>query len=358
MATLTETAYMARRVIKYGSVGLVGLTVFWFIGTGLIDWWKALNPEPLPPPTADFGPLPAITFPASDESVSEFVLQTPDGKLGEFSDRATVFYAPTKQSGFLDPDRAIDLARKLDFLFEPVQLSETLYRWTKQDPLPTSLEVNIVTGWYTLKKQWQADPSLIISKTFVSDKQAILDAQGFFRTTVQQHTDISGYEKASYLRVQGDQLIPAISLSEADFVRVDIFRQPFEVLGEKKEVVESYPFYTPDPKKGLISVLVSGSAEPKKKIIDVEYNYTPIEYDIKGEYPIKTIELAFEELKTGKGYVADFDGTGVAVVRRVSIGYYDSMSDQKYAVPVFVFTGDQNFVAYVLAVDDSQIEKK
>src|SRR5688572_29580650 len=159
MATLTETAYFARKGVKYGSVGLVGLTILWFAGTAAINWWKAINPEPLPPPTVDFGLLPPITFPESRAKVAEYQLQTPDGKLGQFVDRALVFYAPVRRSGFLDADRATDLARKLDFLFEPTQLSETVYRWSKPEPLPTTLEVNIINSWYTLKKQWQADPS-------------------------------------------------------------------------------------------------------------------------------------------------------------------------------------------------------
>lgn len=356
MATLTETAYIARRAIKYGSVGMVGISILWFVAGGLINLWKAANPTPPPPPTVDFGVIAAIKFPESKKKITEFRLQTPTGVLGTFPDRATVFYAPLKQSGFFDPDRAIELARKLNFLFEPTQISETLYSWSKPDPLPMTLEVSIISNWYTLKKQWQADPTLLINKKFVSDKQAILDAQAFLRVLGQGHEDTQGYEKVSYLRVQGDQLVNAISLSEADFVMVNVFRKPFEVLGTKKEVLESYPFHTPDPKKGLISVLVSGSIDPQKKIIDVDYRYTPVEYDVRGEYPLKTVELAFEELKAGKGYVASFDGTGMGVVRRVELGYFDSMGDQKYSMPVYVFTGDQNFVAYVSAVDDAQIE--
>lgn len=328
------------------------------MGTGAINWWKATHPEPPPPPTVDFGPLPAIVFPEKKITVSEFQLQTPTGSLGRFSDRALVFYAPAKQSGFLDPDRAIELARRLNFLFEPIQLSETLYRWTKPDPIPTSLEVSIVTGHYKYRKQWQADPSLAINKVFVSERQTIMDALSFLRSLAQQQEDIVGYEKVSFLRVQGDQLVPAISLSEGDFVEVNFFRRPYEVLGPKKEVLSSFPFYTADPKNGLITIMVSGSMEDQKKVIETDYKYVPIQYDVSGEYPIKSVELAFEELKSGSGHIASFLGSGPAVIRRVNLGYYDAPTDQKYAMPIYVFTGDQEFTAYVSAVDEDQIIKK
>jgi hypothetical protein len=37
-------------------------------------------------------------------------------------------------------------------------------------------------------------------------------------------------------------------------------------------------------------------------------------------------------------------------VRQIELGYFDSFEPQTYAQPVFVFTGDDNFVGYVQAV--------
>ena len=41
---------------------------------------------------------------------------------------------------------------------------------------------------------------------------------------------------------------------------------------------------------------------------------------------------------------------GTATVRTVTLAYYDSLDPQNYLQPVFVFEGDDGFLAYVPAV--------
>lgn len=151
----------------------------------------------------------------------------------------------------MDADRAIDLASRLGFLFTPTQPSETLYRWTQSDPLPATLDVDIVSGHFTLKRQWQADPSLVVSKRFVSEQQTIMDAQGFLRGVSLLPADLNGPKKVSFWRAQGDRLVETISLSEADFVEVDMFRSNYQIVGEDKEVLAEYGFLHLTQKKEL-----------------------------------------------------------------------------------------------------------
>lgn len=356
MATLTETAYYARQVIKYGSIGLVGVLVLWFVGTGLIAWWRAVNPAPLPPPRVEFGKVAEIDFPESRLAVASYDLQTPTGRLGEFPDRMLVLSAPSRRGGFLDADRAIEAASKLGFLFSPTQPTETLYRWTQSDPLPTVLEVDIVSGHFTLKRQWQADSSLVVNKRFISEQQVVMDVQAFLRGAGLLVNDLNGPKKISFWRAQGDRLTETIALSEADFVRADLFRSNYRVMGADEEVLAEYEFFTPDPESGIVSVLLSGVSEPRQKqIIEVAYNYTEINYAVTGEYPIKTVETAWEELRGGRGYIAALEGDK-AVIRRIELGYFDSGSEQNYMMPIYVFTGDNGLVAYVSAVSNEMIK--
>ena len=153
-------------------------------------------------------------------------------------------------------------------------------------------------------------------------------------------------------------MIPAIALSEAEFVRVDFYRKPHELIDAKKKVIASYDFYTSDPNRGLISVLLSGSEEERKRVIEIGYRYIEIDYTSKSEYPLKTAELALEELKNGQGVVMGFAGSGAGVIRRVNLGYFDSGASQRYAMPMFVFTGDDGLMAYVSAVAEELVQKK
>ncbi len=356
MASLTETAYKARLAIRYGAIGFVVVLVLWFAGVGFVNWRRATHPEPLPPARADFGLLPEIVFPES-KKMTEFSLETPTGKLGTFPDRMFVFFAPNKRSSFGDADKAIDLARRMGFLTEPSKLSASLYRFTNNDPLPGSLEVDIVSQSFKLKRQWQADPTLLSLKRYINDRQAITDAIAYLRGRGLLPDDMAGQEKVSYWRVQGDSLVKAIALSDAEFVRVDLFRKTYDILDEKKTAVASYGFYAENPTKGPISVLLSQSNDEKKRVIEIDDGYIEIDYSAKGEYPIKTPELAWEELKNGQGYVASFNGLGAGVVRRVALGYFDSTGQQTYSMPVYVFTGDDELEAYVSAVRDDQLQK-
>lgn len=368
MSSLTETAYYARQGIKFGSVGLVALTLLWWIGGGVINLYNALNPEPPPPPAAAFGKLPLIDFPKSKAVISGYTLETPTGTLGEFPDRMKVYFAPVRKSTFLAADNAKKLATKIGFAGEPVIETSTKYRWSAEAPLPTVLEMDIVNSFFDLRRSWQANPTIVTSKRFISDEQSISDAKTFLTTATLLAEDIQGTEKVTYLRAQGDQFVPTISLSEADFVRVDFFRNTLtppsptptttkvQPTGTVYVDNNPYSFFTPDASEGLVSIVVSGSTNPDEKVVEVKYRYTPIDYDSFSDYGIKTVEQAYEELKSGKGYVASFSGAGSVVIRRVGLGYFDALTPHEYTMPVYVFTGDGDFVAYVSAVLSDYLE--
>ena len=369
MASLTETAYYARRGVKFGTIGFVVLLILWWTGTGLVNFWQATHPEPPPPPAASFGALPPIEFPESKMAVNQFTLQTPAGNLGTFPDRLQIFVAPAKKSSFLAPDNAAKLAAKLGFTSSPTLETSTLYRWSIVAPLPSILEMDIINTQFTLRRNWSADPTIITNKRFVSEAQSILDARTFLTVSGLISPDLLGQEKATFLRTQGDQFIPAISLSESDFVKVDFFRSNYTPIvvqlagGATKTptptgtAAPNFAFYTPDPSQGIVTVITSGASDEAKKIIDVNYRYTPIEYESFSDYPLKTVQQAWDELNSNQGYIASYTGGGQAVVRRVNLGYFDPLTPHQYIMPIYVFTGDDNLVAYVSALSDSLIQR-
>jgi hypothetical protein len=70
-----------------------------------------------------------------------------------------------------------------------------------------------------------------------------------------------------------------------------------------------------------------------------------------GTYPLKTGPEAYEDLKAGRGFVASpvKDAKNI-IINKMFLAYFDPQVYQEYLRPVYVFLGNNNFVAYVDAV--------
>lgn len=365
MATLTETAYQVRRGVKMGGIISLAVLILWFVGGAAINLYKKMNPDPLPPPTVDFGKLQSITFP-KENGRPEVSLELPTGAIPAFPDRMYVFFAPTKRSGFLDPQKAIDTASALGFIFKPEQPSETRYVWRQQDQLNSTLDMDIISGQFSLTRSWQNNPALLSVTNFVSDQQVSLQLVNYLQRVGLMPDDMKDVHKITYLKAEGNKLVPALSLSDAQFIQVDMFRDDFAVTpavdpnNKNAKITDDqkikYAFYRPNPDKGLVSAVVSGSQDSLQQYVSINYAYTKIEYDTRGTYPIKTGQQAWEDLKAGKGYVTDkSQKTGNVKIRRILLGYYDTEANHKYTMPIYIFLGDKNFTAYVSAVTDEYL---
>lgn len=359
MATLTEASVTARKVIKYGSIGFVAITILWYLGIAGVKWYQLTHPAPLPDPTMDFGVLPKINFPASVIR-PKLVLELPTGGIPTFVDRMWVYSAPIKKSAFTDTESGIEIAAALGFLFKPDQRTESNYVWTNQDQLSSKLDMNIVSGHFTLTRQWQNNPALASMASFTSDKAVILDTENYLSRVGLLSSDIVGVEKTSYLKDDGGRLGNALSLSDADFVQLDLFRKNIDEIdpeSKTKEVKASYPFYRTDPNKGLLRVVVSGSKNLSDRVINMEYGYNKIDYKTKGTYPIKTGEEAWAELEKGGGFVYQGESKAAEIkIRRVFLGYLDADISTGYTMPIYIFLGDQGFTSYVSAIRDSMVK--
>ena len=356
MASLTESAAKARKAIKYGGIGFVAITILWFIGGAAIDYYRAANPPAPPAPQTGFGKLQEISFPeeAGRPTLSlEFLTR----EIPKFPSQMNVFQMEQKRSSFLDSDRSVETASGLNFIFEPKKESSNTYVWNNQDELESSLKMNIVNGKFVLTRKWEKKPELAILADFRSENDVITRAGIILKQAGLDKKDILGNESLAYLKMNGNSLVEALSLSEADFVQIDFYRTNLEeVDAETEKVLSSYPFYGPEPEKGLIRVIISGSREADEKAIYMENNYRGIEYERVSTYPLKKGEQAWEELEAGEGFVtSNSPKEGTTKIRRIFLAYYDS-SDGKYAMPVYVFLGDQNFTAYISAVDSEWVK--
>ena len=89
MATLTETAHIARNVFKYGGVGVLGFIFLqWAVSTG-IRAYIAAHP-PYVAPTMRYRKLPKMQFPAKTFVAKKLTLELPNDAFPKMSDQAKV----------------------------------------------------------------------------------------------------------------------------------------------------------------------------------------------------------------------------------------------------------------------------
>jgi len=351
MATLTEAAYYTRTGVKWGVVALVGLMVGRIFFGALIAWWKATHPPPPPPPTVGFGKLPAIQFPDTIQPDLEYSLETVSGTTPVLNDQTAVYFMPIKKANLLALERATEKAANLGFVFNPKKISEEVYQWTKTQPLASSLEINIITGNFEIEVNWQTDPGFLKKKQLPNQTQAAKEISGLLRQARLIPIDlVEGRQEIAYFKVVGNKYVKTVSLSEADFVKLSMFRKP---IGEDQLLA-----VTPESENGIVQVMFSGSTDSGERIVSLIYNYFPVDYLNFQTYPLKASSQAWEELKSGQGFVAAVDdGVEQVIVRRVKLAYFDSFKPQNYLQPVYVFEGDNGFIGYVGAVDEEWIQE-
>lgn len=344
MLTLTQTAYWTRKLLKVGAILLVAI-IFLRVSFKIINSvWKKVHPPAPPPPTVAFGKLPKLNFPESKAEKLTFKLETIQGGLPKLTNVSKVYFIAEEGPNLLALDRANQMAKKLGFKNQPQQVSEKVYRWTTENTPTTTLDLDINTENFHLYYDYQNDQELLSSKDLPTNQQAAQEAKNFLGNNGLLSDDLAtGSAEFVYLKFTPPNLTPAVSLSEADFVRVNLFRADLDGL----------KILPPNPKNSLISFLFSGSKALGKRIIEVNYAYYPLEQETFATYPLKTSQTAWQELQGGSGYIANLgeNQAGEIIIRKVYLAYFDSDQPQNFLQPIFVFEGDNNFIGFVPAVD-------
>ncbi|MEJ2347999.1 MAG: hypothetical protein P8Y17_02240 [Patescibacteria group bacterium] len=308
MASLTQTAILTRKIIRFGFYGIILLIVgriVFSIGFGI---YRHYFPEPPPPATVAFGKLPKISFPESPklEGLS-FTLETPEGGLPTLATQAKIYYMPKPVQTQLNLELARDKASNLGFVGDGQQISQTLYRFPHKS-FNSTLEMNIITGIFSIGYDLASDSSPLQLKP-PAPEIAASQVRSYLSSANLLPADLTGPTTHQFLKIEEGAFANALSLSEADLVKIYLFRKDYDNL----------PSLTPDPNQANVWFMVSGSKEKGKQIVAAEFHYFPVDEDKYATYPIKLAETAWEELKSGNAYIANagVNPEGNIIIRRI-----------------------------------------
>jgi len=349
MATLTETAYYSRQAIKYGSIAVVVLLILRGAFLSFRAYWKKAHPPPPPPPTVAFGKLPRLQFPERTGLPKlSFKLETISGGLPKLATQAKVFFVPQPSSNLLAWDNTKAWARQLGFNREPETVDKFDYRFTSETRPPTTLEVNVLTKNFSLYYDWKSDLEILSQGNPPQEKEAIALARGFLQGAGALTDDLmQGPTEVTYLKYQEGNLVKALFFSEANFAKVNLFRQNLDNL----------KILPANPKEANVVITIAPTSSRNRGIIEVKYTHFPISQANFATYPLVDVNSGWSQLTGEKAFIANLGNNpeGKIIIRNAFLAYYDSLEPQNFLQPVVVFEGDNDFYAYVPAISEAWI---
>lgn len=346
MATLTEVSYYTRKGIKYSAIGFVVIILAPVILGGIKKLYLILRPPPPPPPTVRYGKLSALKFPGGNSDYKpEYRLETKERGLPKLPVVAKAYLVDVNKSRLLELDRIKNKAKILGFVNDPIKIDDSTYKFVHPS-LAATLTANVIYNSYVYKYDWTTDQSLYSGQNPPNPDQAFLEAKGFFQGLGILSTDLSeGTPKTTFYSAQPPEMVPSRSLSEANFVRMDLFRSELDKM----------PFVTPKAQVSPVYIIFSGINDRSKRVIEAGYSYSKT---IEGEfstYPLRGVDEAWQELQKGNGYVAAASSQ-IVTVRNVYLAYFESELPQEFIQPVYVFEGDGGYVGYVPAISSAYLQ--
>jgi hypothetical protein len=342
MSSLTQTAIVTRKIIRYGIFFILFLIIGRILLTGAISLYKKMFPAPPPAPTVTYGKLPKLAMPGITlpNNVS-FTLETADGTLPKMPTQAKVFFMPKPASNLLSLSSAQNKAENLGFNPNGQGISSTTYRFPHKEN-PSTLEMNIVSGVFSISYDLSVDSEPISVRPPVSEIAAS-QVRSYLSSADLLPSDLTGTTRTEYLKLASGKFVSAISLSEANLVKVNLFRKNYD----------SLPAVTPDPNNANVWFIVSGTTDRGKQIVAAEFHYFTVDESQFSTYPIKTSDAAWKEFADGKASTASVGGgkEGDNIkIRKVYLAYFDAGTQTDFFQPIYVFEGDNGYVAYLPAV--------
>lgn len=339
--TLSQTAVLTRQVIFIFSLTLILGTIS-FIGFNI---WHAYYLAHLPPveekPDTKFGQLPPLNFPPSKVSSSNFSysIDTSTGNLPKIGidpgfDKLIKIYFVTKTfASLLSGEKSQNLAEKFNIQNPPEILSDTNYLFREDNK---SLNVDLDSGNFIFKKEatFSGQESLDDDNKLVSDFEGVLQNLGVFKEDLK-----TGRTKVVLLKNDSGKLIPTDLRTEAVAVQISLW----------PTAIDKKPIFTSEYDRSEIFAVVLKSANNLDNYLTLNFTYYPIDTSTFATYPLKSAEVAFEDLKNGKGVISIEPAKSNVSITSMYLAYFLAQEYSPYLQPIFVFEGP-HFAAYVAAV--------
>ncbi|MDO5561449.1 MAG: hypothetical protein Q4G02_01610 [bacterium] len=373
---LTNFMDTARTSLVFGGIFLVLVTV-WQIAAKIYANSRPKNAnqatQTIITPDYAFGALPAITFPSQLTSVKP---QSYELAIDGVNLKKNTGWPSFGQQGIipvykLSPlnyslnaeNEAQKIATNLEFPDDPKILDSRTYLFTYPGPpLKENLEIDLKTMFVTLTTDYLTVDNIfaltkINGERYLPDRSsAIAAVKNYLSKAGILPTDLSDTDATvEYAKRVGNQLELVDSILEADFVTVSLPRKP--IAGYMNDEPSTYGFFGPNNVSSIYGV-VGRDYENQDVVVELEDYYYRIDTNVEGTYNLKTVADAWQSLQAGAAYVVNPRQVKNAVIKKVALGYYESHQEQEYLLPIYVFYGENGFLAYVQALHPNMLQSQ
>lgn len=327
--TLTQAVVLTKKSIFIGGI-LIFLIVVITVGYNI--WhtqYLASLPKPVEKPEEKFGTLPALPFPATNVSSSNYSynIDTVTGDLPQTPTLMKVYFIAREGMTLLAPEKSQKLASQLGFTDPPQRPSQTTDRYI--DTNGDTLDIDLITGNFHYRKAAEATGSgLVVTQALPKGPDIIAAFKNFLTSANLLPDDINP---------QGSVVFNSLpATATVSFLPKNL---------------DNIPIVTDVANEGLIKATAIGttSNNPNQMFLAIDYTYWPVDQTTSSTYPLKTARQALSDLKSGKGFISEQPGNPQVSITTVSMAYYEPDEYTPYLQPVFVFSGP-GFQALVPAV--------
>lgn len=296
-----------------------------------------------------FGKIPPPELGEATPSAGfEFSLDTIEGVPVTATGAATVYFMPESPTRFGYREKIYLMARTFGYDTETIKHKLVDKTATFEDK-GTKLSIDIGNFNFKYTSDLLQTGSFVTGSINLSKTDIINKTIDFLKSTGRYPDELSrGTTNLIYLKydpTQGD-FVNVERASEASAVEVDFYRP----------TIQDLKIATPKFFNSQNYVIMNFNERSEPNIIRAQIAFFEKSEEQVGVYPLKTGEEAWIKLKAGQGKIV----AGRAGVKNVSIksmfpAYLDPDAYQTYLQPVYVFLGEDDFVAYVSAVKDEYL---
>lgn len=336
MITLTSFANFSRKATFFSALGLAAILLLFILVIFGVNIKNALfPPKPLPASVA-FGILPKTDFSGGIQAKTNinYKIDTISGDLPPLAVNAKVFVVDNVDPTFSAISEARKKAQRAGFTGDPIIIPGG-FKFVDTNDNSKVLIIDSTNGNFIFQTNMQN-----VQKP-VSTQSAIDFANNFLAPFGLSINEFPVNKiQIDNLKIINGNLANALSLSDADIVRLNFYRADLDGLPIVPILDGQSQIWTLVGNRGVVGAKMN------------MFNLSRFKF---ATYPLKGTQKAFSDLQSGKAvFNKDFTGNTFDITD-VTLGYVESDNTKGFLEPVYIFKSQNSLAAFVSAVSDNWI---